>query len=70
MVLGYQTGGHSHTGTLPAVPKDRWRNFFIGDIDHVDTPALVLGGRAALSRLLDQTLPSSSQRRRSPHSAI
>jgi hypothetical protein len=37
MVLGYQTGGHTTTGTLPAAPNSRWRNFFVDDIDHVAT---------------------------------
>jgi len=37
MLLGYQTGGHTHTGTLPADPNKRWRNFLIDDIDHIDT---------------------------------
>jgi hypothetical protein len=35
MLLGYQTGGHTHTGTLPAAPSNRWRNFFIDDIEVV-----------------------------------
>jgi hypothetical protein len=35
MLLGYQTGGHTHTGTLPAAPNNRWRNFFIDDIEVV-----------------------------------
>jgi hypothetical protein len=41
MLLGYQTGGHTHTGTLPADPNNRWRNFFVDDIDHLaaDEPA-------------------------------
>jgi predicted DNA-binding transcriptional regulator YafY len=37
MLLGYQTGGHTTTGTLPADPRQRWRNFFVDDIDHIDT---------------------------------
>lgn len=40
MLLGYQTGGHTHTGMLPAAPNSRWRNFFIADIDHVATDEL------------------------------
>jgi predicted DNA-binding transcriptional regulator YafY len=35
MLLGYQTGGHTTTGTLPANPRQRWRNFFVDEIDHV-----------------------------------
>ena len=35
MLLGYQTGGQTTTGTLPADPRQRWRNFFVDDIDHV-----------------------------------
>lgn len=37
MLLGYQTGGHTHTGTLPAAPNNRWRNFFVDDIENVAT---------------------------------
>jgi hypothetical protein len=47
MLLGYQTGGHTHTGTLPAAPNNRWRNFFIDDIDHVDTPEPATGWQTA-----------------------
>jgi hypothetical protein len=36
MLLGYQTGGHTTTGTLPTDPRRRWRNFFVDHIDHVD----------------------------------
>lgn len=35
MVLGYQTGGQTSTGTLPADPRRRWRCLFIDEIDHV-----------------------------------
>jgi len=35
MLLGYQTGGHTTTATLPAAPTNRWRNFFVDDIDVV-----------------------------------
>ena len=35
MLLGYQTGGHTTTGTLPAAANNRWRNFYIDDIDAV-----------------------------------
>ena len=35
MLLGYQTGGHTTTATLPAAPNNRWRNFFVDDIDDV-----------------------------------
>ena len=37
MLLGYQTGGHTTTGTLPADPRQRWRNFFVDDIEAVAT---------------------------------
>jgi hypothetical protein len=37
MLLGYQTGGHTHTGTLPVDPNRRWRNFLVDDIDNVLT---------------------------------
>jgi hypothetical protein len=35
IVLGYQTGGHTSTGTLPADPRQRWRCMFIDEIDHI-----------------------------------
>jgi phosphoketolase len=35
MLLGYQTGGHTTTATLPAAANNRWRNFFVDDIDAV-----------------------------------
>lgn len=35
MLLGYQTGGQTSTGTLPSDPQQRWRCFFIDEIDHV-----------------------------------
>ena len=35
MLLGYQTGGHTSTGTLATNPRHRWRNFFVDEIDHV-----------------------------------
>ncbi|MGI8491451.1 MAG: hypothetical protein ACR2NJ_01655 [Acidimicrobiales bacterium] len=35
MLLAYQTGGHTSTGGLPADPKQRWRNLFIDEIEHV-----------------------------------
>ena len=37
LLLGYQTGGHTSTGALPADPRQRWRNFFVDEIDHIDT---------------------------------
>ena len=36
LLLGYQTGGHTHTRHLPTDPNKRWRNFLIDDIDHID----------------------------------
>lgn len=36
IVLGYQTGGQTSTGALPADPRHRWRCLFIDDIDHIE----------------------------------
>ncbi|MGH9285262.1 MAG: WYL domain-containing protein [Acidimicrobiales bacterium] len=36
MLLAYQTGGQTSTGSLPADPRRRWRNLFVDEIDHVD----------------------------------
>ena len=36
MVLGYQTGGQTSTGALPANPRLRWRCLFIDEIDQLD----------------------------------
>jgi len=36
MLLAYQTGGQTSTGTLPADPRHRWRCMFVDDVDHVD----------------------------------
>ena len=33
MVLGYQTGGQTSTGTLDPDPRKRWRCMFIDEID-------------------------------------
>ena len=35
MLLAYQTGGHTSTGTLPADPQYRWRCLLVDDIDQV-----------------------------------
>jgi hypothetical protein len=35
MVLGYQTGGQTTTGALPADPRKRWRCLFVDEIDQV-----------------------------------
>ena len=35
MLLGYQTGGQTSTGTLPADPRKRWRCLYIDEIDHL-----------------------------------
>jgi hypothetical protein len=35
MLLGYQTGGQTSTGALPADPRQRWRCLYIDEIDHV-----------------------------------
>ena len=37
MLLAYQTGGHTSTGTLPADPRQRWRCLYVDEID--DTSA-------------------------------
>jgi hypothetical protein len=36
MLLGYQTGGQTSTGTLPADPRRRWRCLFIDEIEQVE----------------------------------
>jgi hypothetical protein len=36
MLLGYQTGGQTTSGTLPADPRKRWRCLFVDEIDHID----------------------------------
>jgi hypothetical protein len=35
MVLGYQTGGQTSTGVLPADPHKRWRCMYVDEIDDV-----------------------------------
>ena len=35
MLLAYQTGGETSTGTLPADPRKRWRCLFVDEIDSV-----------------------------------
>jgi hypothetical protein len=35
MVLGYQTGGETSTGALPADPRQRWRVFFVDEAAEV-----------------------------------
>jgi hypothetical protein len=35
LLLGYQTGGQTSTGTLPADPQKRWRCFFVDEVDQV-----------------------------------
>ena len=35
MVLGYQTGGQTSTGVLPADPRKRWRCLYLDQIDRV-----------------------------------
>ena len=41
IVLGYQTGGETSSGALPADPRQRWRVFFVDEADDVaaDTAA-------------------------------
>jgi hypothetical protein len=43
IVLGYQTGGQTTTGTLPADPRQRWRCLFVDDIDHIADDASAWG---------------------------
>jgi hypothetical protein len=38
MVLGYQSGSHTTTGSLNPDPTKRWRCFYVDEIDNV-TPA-------------------------------
>ena len=35
MLLGYQTGGQTSTGTLPADPRKRWRCMFVDEVEQV-----------------------------------
>ena len=35
LLLGYQTGGDTSTGTLPADPRRRWRCLFVDQVDQV-----------------------------------
>lgn len=35
MVLGYQVGGHTSTGSLDPDPRRRWRCMFVDEIDLV-----------------------------------
>ena len=35
MLLGYQIGGHTSSGALPADPRKRWRCMFVEEIDGV-----------------------------------
>jgi hypothetical protein len=35
MLLGYQTGGQTSTGALPADPRQRWRCLFVDEVDAV-----------------------------------
>jgi hypothetical protein len=37
LLLGYQTGGQTSTGTLPADPRQRWRCMFVDEVDDVLT---------------------------------
>jgi hypothetical protein len=36
MVLAYQTGGETTSGTLGADPRKRWRCLFVDEVDHVE----------------------------------
>ena len=35
IVLGYQTGGETSSGALPADPRQRWRVFFVDEANDV-----------------------------------
>ncbi len=35
MLLAYQTGGQTSSGTLPADPRRRWRCLFVDEVEHV-----------------------------------
>ncbi|MGH9073862.1 MAG: hypothetical protein ACRDZQ_07045, partial [Acidimicrobiales bacterium] len=35
MVLGYQSGGETSTGVLPADPRKRWRCMYVDEVDQV-----------------------------------
>jgi hypothetical protein len=35
MLLGYQTGGETSTGLLPADPRQRWRCFYVDEVGSV-----------------------------------
>jgi len=35
LLLGYQTGGQTSTGALPADPRQRWRCMYVDEIDQV-----------------------------------
>ncbi|MCA1682054.1 MAG: WYL domain-containing protein [Actinobacteria bacterium] len=35
MLLAYQSGGETTTGTLPADPRKRWRCLFVDEVDSV-----------------------------------
>jgi len=35
LLLGYQTGGQTSTGTLPADPRHRWRCLFVDEVERV-----------------------------------
>ena len=35
MLLAYQTGGQTSTGTLPADPRRRWRCLFVDEVEQV-----------------------------------
>ncbi len=35
MLLAYQSGGETTTGTLPADPRRRWRCLFVDEVDSV-----------------------------------
>jgi len=46
MVLAYQTGGDTTSGTLAADPRKRWRCLFVDEIDQVEAAPAAAWGSA------------------------
>ena len=47
MVLAYQVGGDTTSGTLPSDPRKRWRCLFVDEIDQVGAPGPAAAWRTA-----------------------
>jgi hypothetical protein len=47
LLLGYQIGGQTSSGTLPADPRKRWRCMFIDQIDDVVTTGTTIRWQTA-----------------------